>query len=313
MSSPLPAHIEQRYTEDGRVYYVNHETSQTTWERPIFQATPTTVTPPSAQTLPAGWEARVDPGSGRSFYVDHANGRTQWDFPRTASFATQPTFQPEDFSNLVPSRPTPSSSSTTTTTTTSRSWACGSCGYGENLPESSTCVVCQEPRSGGGAGGSNGSGSSSSSSFPSSSSSSSSNPTSWNCGTCTLENDIALPNCYACNTARPAEFDNVVASLGIAASKEEEVSQLPSSAWSLDPPRLEKKDEPTECQHPGCETKFGMFQRTHHLRHPLRKYVQRAGKPQRRQHLGNRLCPFPKPFDRAGISVSLGWAWILSE
>lgn len=31
--------------------------------------------------LPAGWEERVDPGSGRRFYVDHANKTTSWTPP----------------------------------------------------------------------------------------------------------------------------------------------------------------------------------------------------------------------------------------
>ena len=283
--SALPAHIEERFTADGRAYYVNHQTSTTTWERPIIQSsTPASLPPSSISTtsqLPPGWEGRTDPNTGRTFYVDHANGRTQWDFPSAASIPQATTFQASDFSNLVPqtntthNTPVPPSSSNSSfsaspTLPTSRgAWKCNSCGYGENLAESPACVVCQEARSGGSSGG----GSSSSSSFSSSSFSGGSGggggdttPTSYNCTACTLQNDITSPNCTACNTARPAMFDNAVESMGIAASKQEEVSQLPSSGWELDPPTLAKKDEPKECQHPGCSTAFGVFQRIHHCR-----------------------------------------------
>ena len=282
--SDLPSHIEERFTADGRVYYVNHQTSTTSWERPVFSA-PTTTN--QQKSLPPGWEQRTDQ-TGRIFYVDHANGRTQWDFPTSASTsAPQASFQPDDFSNLVPqSSSTPRNNNNTTpsstfnnssASSTSRSWKCDSCGYGENLPESSDCVVCQTSRSGGGTG-SNSSNNSSSNSFgytgassgggtsSTTASSSISTPTSYNCSACTLQNDITSPNCTACNTARPSQYDNVVENLGIAASKQEEVSQLPSSSWQLDPPTLAKKDEPKECQHPGCSTAFGVFQRCHHCR-----------------------------------------------
>ena len=42
----------------------------------------------------AGWEERVDPGTGRTFYIDHVNKRTSWErqmaiiarvFPRRSS------------------------------------------------------------------------------------------------------------------------------------------------------------------------------------------------------------------------------------
>lgn len=46
----------------------------------------------------------------------------------------------------------------------------------------------------------------------------------------------------------------------------EEVSALPGAAWEIPPPRIPKKDEPKECQHPGCKTTFGTFSRTHHCR-----------------------------------------------
>nr|XP_056718396.1 NEDD4-like E3 ubiquitin-protein ligase WWP2 [Euleptes europaea] len=60
----LPSGWEQRELPNGRVYYVDHNTKSTTWERP----------------LPPGWEKRVDP-RGRYYYVDHNTRSTSWQRP----------------------------------------------------------------------------------------------------------------------------------------------------------------------------------------------------------------------------------------
>ncbi|XP_008120283.2 NEDD4-like E3 ubiquitin-protein ligase WWP2 isoform X2 [Anolis carolinensis] len=60
----LPTGWEQRELSNGRVYYVDHNTKTTTWERP----------------LPPGWEKRVDP-RGRYYYVDHNTRTTTWQRP----------------------------------------------------------------------------------------------------------------------------------------------------------------------------------------------------------------------------------------
>ncbi|XP_006006818.1 NEDD4-like E3 ubiquitin-protein ligase WWP2 isoform X2 [Latimeria chalumnae] len=60
----LPAGWEQRMLPNGRVYYVDHNTKTTTWERP----------------LPPGWEKRVDQ-RGRYYYVDHNTRTTTWQRP----------------------------------------------------------------------------------------------------------------------------------------------------------------------------------------------------------------------------------------
>ncbi|XP_069385254.1 NEDD4-like E3 ubiquitin-protein ligase WWP2 isoform X3 [Paralichthys olivaceus] len=60
----LPAGWEQRVLPHGRVYYVDHNTKTTTWERP----------------LPPGWEKRVDQ-QGRFYYVDHNTRTTTWQRP----------------------------------------------------------------------------------------------------------------------------------------------------------------------------------------------------------------------------------------
>uniref|UniRef100_A0A671XZV6 E3 ubiquitin-protein ligase n=1 Tax=Sparus aurata TaxID=8175 RepID=A0A671XZV6_SPAAU len=59
---------EQRVLPHGRVYYVDHNTKTTTWERP----------------LPPGWEKRVDQ-RGRYYYVDHNTRTTTWQRPTAES------------------------------------------------------------------------------------------------------------------------------------------------------------------------------------------------------------------------------------
>ncbi|OCT82378.1 NEDD4-like E3 ubiquitin-protein ligase WWP2 isoform X1 [Xenopus laevis] len=60
----LPPGWEQRELSNGRVYYVDHNTKSTTWEKP----------------LPLGWEKRVD-NRGRFYYVDHNTQTTTWQRP----------------------------------------------------------------------------------------------------------------------------------------------------------------------------------------------------------------------------------------
>nr|XP_055048529.1 NEDD4-like E3 ubiquitin-protein ligase WWP2 isoform X1 [Misgurnus anguillicaudatus] len=64
----LPTGWEQRILPHGRVYYVDHNTKTTTWERP----------------LPPGWEKRVDQ-RGRFYYVDHNTRTTTWQRPTAES------------------------------------------------------------------------------------------------------------------------------------------------------------------------------------------------------------------------------------
>ncbi|XP_039619355.1 NEDD4-like E3 ubiquitin-protein ligase WWP2 isoform X1 [Polypterus senegalus] len=64
----LPQGWEQRVLPNGRVYYVDHNTRTTTWERP----------------LPPGWEKRVDQ-RGRFYYVDHNTRTTTWQRPTAES------------------------------------------------------------------------------------------------------------------------------------------------------------------------------------------------------------------------------------
>ena len=86
----LPAGWEERYTPEGRPYYVDHNTGTTTWVDPrrwhILRTTG-----PNPQTiifrsdpLPSGWEMCFT-SNGRVFFVDHHTKTTTWDDPRLPS------------------------------------------------------------------------------------------------------------------------------------------------------------------------------------------------------------------------------------
>uniref|UniRef100_A0A6Q2XZ17 E3 ubiquitin-protein ligase n=1 Tax=Esox lucius TaxID=8010 RepID=A0A6Q2XZ17_ESOLU len=64
----LPNGLTLNLLPHGRVYYVDHNTKTTTWERP----------------LPPGWEKRVDQ-RGRFYYVDHNTRTTTWQRPTAES------------------------------------------------------------------------------------------------------------------------------------------------------------------------------------------------------------------------------------
>uniref|UniRef100_A0A4W3J613 E3 ubiquitin-protein ligase n=1 Tax=Callorhinchus milii TaxID=7868 RepID=A0A4W3J613_CALMI len=67
--APSPqANSVARVLPNGRIYYVDHNTKTTTWERP----------------LPPGWEKRVDQ-RGRFYYVDHNTRTTTWQRPTAES------------------------------------------------------------------------------------------------------------------------------------------------------------------------------------------------------------------------------------
>ncbi|KAF0686614.1 Aste57867_21586 [Aphanomyces stellatus] len=60
---------EQVEDAQGRVFYVNHDTKETSW------------TPPSSLPLPPGWEELRD-AQGRVYFVDHSTRTTTWIDPR---------------------------------------------------------------------------------------------------------------------------------------------------------------------------------------------------------------------------------------
>ena len=92
-SGPLPAGWEERYTPEGRPYYVDHNTRTTTWVDPRRQTIVRVMGPNGASTtpqpqsisqlgpLPSGWEMRLT-STARIYFVDHNTKTTTWDDPR---------------------------------------------------------------------------------------------------------------------------------------------------------------------------------------------------------------------------------------
>ncbi|KAG0144899.1 hypothetical protein CROQUDRAFT_659317 [Cronartium quercuum f. sp. fusiforme G11] len=91
---PLPAGWEQRFTPEGRPYFVDHNTRTTTWVDPRRQQLLRVLGPngnnvqpqPVSQLgpLPSGWEMRLT-STARVYFVDHNTKTTTWDDPRLPS------------------------------------------------------------------------------------------------------------------------------------------------------------------------------------------------------------------------------------
>ena len=92
----LPAGWEERYTPEGRPYYVDHNTRTTTWVDPRRQTIIRVMGPNGQSTslqpqtisqlgpLPSGWEMRLT-STARVYFVDHNTKTTTWDDPRLPS------------------------------------------------------------------------------------------------------------------------------------------------------------------------------------------------------------------------------------
>ncbi|KAJ3331108.1 hypothetical protein HDU76_004062 [Blyttiomyces sp. JEL0837] len=97
----LPAGWEMRFTPEGRPYFLDHNTRQTTWKDPRIpthaaaaagntQMQQQLIQAQLAQTeavwgpLPSGWEMRVA-SNGRFYFLDHNSKSTSWDDPRMPS------------------------------------------------------------------------------------------------------------------------------------------------------------------------------------------------------------------------------------
>ncbi|TIA76152.1 hypothetical protein E3P91_00019 [Wallemia ichthyophaga] len=97
---PLPAGWEQRFTAEGRPYFVDHNTRTTTWVDPRRQQLLRVLGPNgnnlSVQQhtvsqlgpLPSGWEMRLT-STARVYFVDHNTKTTTWDDPRLPSSLDQ--------------------------------------------------------------------------------------------------------------------------------------------------------------------------------------------------------------------------------
>ncbi|KAA1471325.1 HECT-domain-containing protein [Dentipellis sp. KUC8613] len=95
-SGNLPAGWEERYTPEGRPYYVDHNTRTTTWVDPRRQTIIRVMGPNGQNTalqpqtisqlgpLPSGWEMRLT-STARVYFVDHNTKTTTWDDPRLPS------------------------------------------------------------------------------------------------------------------------------------------------------------------------------------------------------------------------------------
>src|SRR3569833_3035155 len=97
----LPPGWEQRFTPEGRPYFVDHNTRTTTWVDPRRQqyirmyggqnnANGTIQQQPVSQLgpLPSGWEMRLT-NTARVYFVDHNTKTTTWDAPRLPSSLDQ--------------------------------------------------------------------------------------------------------------------------------------------------------------------------------------------------------------------------------
>lgn len=97
----LPPGWEQRWTPEGRAYFVDHNTRTTTWVDPRRQqyirmyggqnnAGGTIQQQPVSQLgpLPSGWEMRLT-NTARVYFVDHNTKTTTWDDPRLPSSLDQ--------------------------------------------------------------------------------------------------------------------------------------------------------------------------------------------------------------------------------
>ncbi|NWX99431.1 WWC2 protein, partial [Nothoprocta ornata] len=79
---PLPAGWEEARDYDGKVFYIDHNTKQTSWIDPRDRLTkPLSFADCVGDELPWGWEAAYDPQIG-VYYIDHINQTTQIEDPR---------------------------------------------------------------------------------------------------------------------------------------------------------------------------------------------------------------------------------------
>lgn len=79
---PLPSGWEEGRDYDGKVFYINHNTHETTWIDPRDQFTkPQSFSDCVGDELPYGWEQVYDPQIG-VYYVNHINQTNQLEDPR---------------------------------------------------------------------------------------------------------------------------------------------------------------------------------------------------------------------------------------
>jgi hypothetical protein len=125
-SGSLPAGWEERYTPEGRPYYVDHNTRTTTWVDPRRQTIIRVMGPNGQSTslqpqtisqlgpLPSGWEMRLT-SAARVYFVDHNTKTTTWDDPRLPSSldANVPQYKRDFRRKLIYFRSQPANACTT--------------------------------------------------------------------------------------------------------------------------------------------------------------------------------------------------------
>ncbi|XP_047209919.1 membrane-associated guanylate kinase, WW and PDZ domain-containing protein 1-like isoform X9 [Girardinichthys multiradiatus] len=78
---PLPENWEMAYTENGELYFIDHNTKTTSWLDPRCRdKAPRPLEDCDDDELPPGWERIDDPVYG-VYYVDHINRKTQYENP----------------------------------------------------------------------------------------------------------------------------------------------------------------------------------------------------------------------------------------
>ena len=96
---PLPRQYERCITQQGQVYWLNHDTGKRTWDDPRFDQNNIQVTGP----LPDGWE-EGQTASGRKYFINHRTKTTQFTDPRLenqfSTIRTKKTTLPEKLKML---------------------------------------------------------------------------------------------------------------------------------------------------------------------------------------------------------------------
>uniref|UniRef100_A0A8C1Z9B0 E3 ubiquitin-protein ligase n=1 Tax=Cyprinus carpio TaxID=7962 RepID=A0A8C1Z9B0_CYPCA len=90
-AGPMPAGWEARSAQNGRPFFIDHNTKTTTWDDPRLKVPVqvrrrVSLDPTDLGPLPPGWEERVH-SDGRIFYIDHNTKTTQWEDPRLQNSA----------------------------------------------------------------------------------------------------------------------------------------------------------------------------------------------------------------------------------